>query len=302
MKTYYLNELKKRFKIRNRFWRKHYTKIKPDLDKLYCLSIIRNYFPFRIAFSKTILKMQQKQLKQEELEYYYLKQLVHYLNLYKNRTLILNPEQKAKLVEVKNKVFLNIMNTDGSDDPDKRMKIYEINQRILNYLKNKKYIEVKNIELLFIELMEPKISKLFLKTNHNMIEDFLESPMGKTLNTFIPGLNILLEISKQKELLKEKDYRKLANSILLEQIKLLTQRLIYTLMSNAKNTGKYLAPPLAFIINTTFERFETYKKCSEILNKNLKKLYTIKEHIQKNSDDKVIVFNHHEDIKKLLAM
>lgn len=302
MNTFYLNELKKRFKIRNRFWRKNFSKIKPDIDKLYFKSILKNYLPFRIAFSKTLTRIKHTKLNNEEIENYYLKNLVYYLNLYKKKSLILKFEQKARLVEIKNKMFINIVNQDASEDPATRKKIHDINQRILDYLKNSYKNINKNLDLnsIFIDLIEPRISNLFLKSDFNLIQDFIDSPIGKIFNNLIPGLSVILEIQKQRELLKEQDYLKIANQIVIDQMKNITQRLIYILLSNFKNVGKYIAPPVASITSIAFERYETYKKCDEILNKNFNKLYIIKEEIKKHKNYNIDI-NNNEDIKKLLA-
>lgn len=300
MNTFYLNELKKRFKIHNRFWRKNFSKIKPDIDKLYFKSIIKNYLPFRIAFSKTLTKIKQTKLKNEEIENYYLKNLVYYLNLYKNKSLILKPEQKARLVNIKNKTFINIVNHDAHEDPATRKKIQDINQRILEFLKKNEINKNFHHDSIFIDLIEPRISNLFLKSDFNLIQDFIDSPIGKIFNNLIPGFSIILEIQKQRELLKEQDYLKVANQIVIDQMKHITQRLIYILLSNFKSIGQYIAPPLATLTGIAFERYDTYKKCDEILNKNFNKLYIIKEEIKKQQKFDIDI-NNKEDIKKLLA-
>ncbi len=301
MNTYYLNELKKRFKIRNRFWRKSFYRLKPEIDKLYLKSIIKNYFPFRIALSKTLTKLNQKKIDIDEIETIYLNHLVFYLNLYKHRGLILNPDQKARLVKIKNKVYINIINKDASEDPEKRKKIQEINHRILSFLKHREKYNNKDLDVIFMDLIEPKISNLFIKSDFNLIQDFVESPIGKMLNQLIPGLNLLLEIQRQKELIKKQDFIQIANHILFEQIKNLTKRLIYIITSNFKNVGKYIAPPLAYVTSIAFERYYTYKNCYEILNKNLNKLQLIKEKIE-NEKKEELTINNNEDIKKLLAI
>jgi hypothetical protein len=55
-----LNKIKNILGIRNKFWRKRFEIIKNHLDILYIKSINKNYLPFRLAFSKTILQIEKK--------------------------------------------------------------------------------------------------------------------------------------------------------------------------------------------------------------------------------------------------
>jgi len=305
-----LNKIKNILGIRNKFWRKRFEIIKKHLDILYIKSINKNYLPFRLAFSKTILRIEKKP-NELDIENFYNSCLVKYLNKLKHQTFILEENQKAREVSLKNKIYINIINHNGLEDPIKRKTINEINQKILNYIKsNQKQLTKQNHEELnyiFVNILQPNIIRIFIKEEFNLISDFIESPVGKILNNFIPGLSILLEIQKQKEALKENDLIKLSSTIAINRVKELTQRLIYMLTENFIKKGKYIAPPLVAITSIAFERYETYKKCQEIVDQNYQKILLIYNKIQLNkiNEEKFIdnfYENHPQEIKKLLDL
>ncbi len=305
-----LNKIKNILGIRNRFWRKRFEIIKNHLDILYIKSINKNYLPFRLAFSKTILKLKNKP-DDLEIENFYNSCFVEYLNKLKYRTYILEENQKARMVFLKNKIYINITNLDGSEDPIKRKTINEINQKILNFIKsNKEQLTKQNYEELnyiFVNILQPNIFRIFNKEEFNIISDFIESPIGKILNNFIPGLSIIIEIQKERELLKENDLIKIGSTVIINRIKDLTQKFIYLLTENFIKRGKYIAPPLVAITSIAFERYESYKRCQEIVNQNLKKILLIYNKIQLNkaNEQKLIdnfYVNHSQEIKKLLDL
>jgi hypothetical protein len=303
-----LNKIKNILGIRNKFWRKRFEIIKNHLDILYIKSINKNYLPFRLAFSKTILQIEKKP-NELDIENFYNSSLVEYLNKLNHQTFILEENQKARKVSLKNKIYINITNPDGLEDPIKRKTINEINQKILNYIySNQDELIKKNhkeLNYIFINILQPNLYKIFNKEEFNLISDFIESPIGKILNNFIPGLSILLEIQKQKEALKENDLIKLSSTIVINRVKELTKRLIYMLIENFIKKGKYIAPPLVAITSIAFERYESYKRCQEIVDQNYQKILLIYNKIQQNklNEEKLIdnfYENHPQEIKKLL--
>jgi hypothetical protein len=303
-----LNKIKNILGIRNKFWRKRFEIIKNHLDILYIKSINKNYLPFRLAFSKTILQIEKKP-NELDIENFYNSSLVEYLNKLNHQTFILEENQKARKVSLKNKIYINITNPDGLEDPIKRKTINEINQKILNYIySNQDELIKKNhkeLNYIFINILQPNLYKIFNKEEFNLIRDFIESPIGKILNNFIPGLSILLEIQKQKEALKENDLIKLSSTIVINRVKELTQRLIYMLTENFIKKGKYIAPPLVAITSIAFERYESYKRCQQIVDQNYQKILLIYNKIQQNklNEEKLIdnfYENHPQEIKKLL--
>ena len=305
-----LNKIKNILGIRNRFWRKRYEIIKNHLDILYIKSINKNYLPFRLAFSKTILKIKNKP-NELDIENFYNSSFVVYLNRLKHQTFILEENQKARKVSIKNKIYINITNLDGAEDPIKRKIINEINQKIISYINSHQDELIKKnhqeLNYIFLSILKPDLFKIFNKEEFNIISDFIESPIGKILNNFIPGLSIILEIQKEKEALKENDLIKIGSTIVINRIKDLTQRFIYLLTENFIKRGKYIAPPLVAITSIAFERYESYKKCQEIVNQNLKKILLIYNKIQLNkaSEQKLIdnfYANHSQEIKKLLDL
>ncbi|GIX42631.1 MAG: hypothetical protein KatS3mg129_2364 [Leptospiraceae bacterium] len=313
MNQFYLNSLKKIFGIRNRFWRKRWEILKPELDQLYILSINKNYLPFRLSFSKTLLKLKEKDLSLLEIENLYNSYFVYYTNLLtnQNKIFLLDKNQKARIVKIKNKLMINIINPDGSEDPVKRKKFLEMNQKIIYYINNNKKQLVnytfKEYNQIFVNILEPKLSRIFIQEQFDLIKDFLDSPIGKILDQYIPGLSFILEIQKEKAAMQEKDFIKIGTEILMDRVKYLTQKFIYLLTKNFTKTGKYIAPPLAMVTGIAFERYESYKKCEEILEKNFQKIALIQKEIQfeqqsREKEEQFLNNQTSEAVKKLLDL
>lgn len=267
-----LKKIKNLLGIRNRFWRKKYEVLKPKLEELYFLSLKRNYLPIWLSFCKTLLK-RERNSNFPELEFYYYENLVKYLNKFKEKNIIIDKSQKAKIVKIKNSITVVIQNPDGTEDFEKRKKLEETSKKILSILKNESIIEKKTI---FCKILSS--SNLYLKEKDNF-QELLESPIGKFLNRIIPGFDFLIEIQQYKEILKEKEYIEILSYFTKKRIQALIGKIAYFLFKDLPKQGKFFAYPIAIFSGYVFERYESYLNCEKELEKNYKKILLIKKNL-----------------------
>lgn len=313
MNQTYLQIFKKILGIRNRFWRKKWEILKPQIDDLYFYSLKKNYLPFRISFSKTItkLKIYPFYRTEKQIENLYNKNFVICINSLKDHSFILNQNQKARDVLIKNRVLIHIVNPDGSQDPIKTKKINEINDAIIKFLKeNYEFLlnaPHKDLNEIFLEIIKQKISRFFIYEDFNIMQEFINSPIGNFFNKLVPGLNLLLEIEKIRKSLSsdDRDLLKIGSHIIIQKVKELSLNFIYILTKNFSQYGKFITPTLAITTSIAFERYESYKKGIEILDNNFQKLIILKKEIDSKKEQEKketqSIFNQSEEgFKKLL--
>lgn len=274
MEVVYFPQVKKKLGIRNRFWRKRIELLKPKLNSLYILSLKRNYFPIWIAFRKTSHKKKMYSLRSEQLEEEFYKNLVKYLNDCKNKKILIDDTQKAKIVKIQKNLFIVIQNPDGSEDFEKRKKLQDISKKILDSL-IKQNLSKEEIERIFLKIIQSNTN--FYTQPKDTYLDLLESPIGKIFSKLVPGLDIILEIQKYKEIYKEKDFFQLLQFITQKNIKVIIGKLTYSLLKKFPNYSKFFAYPLAIASDYIVERYERYQFCEDQLEKNFQKLLWIKK-------------------------
>lgn len=268
-----LKKIKTLLGIRNRFWRKKYEVLKPKLEELYFLSLKRNYFPLWISFCKTLLKRKSNS-NSSELELYYYENLIKYLNKFKEKNLIIDKSQKAKIVKIKNTITIIIQNPDGSEDFEKRKKLQNISKKILTIIKTEPTIEKKTT---YCKILSS--SNLYLQEKDNF-QELLESPIGKFLNTILPGFDLLIEIQQYKETLKEKEFLEILSDFTKKRIQTLISKISYSIFKNFPKQGKFFAYPIAILSGYAIERYESYLNCEKELEKNYSKILLIKRNME----------------------
>ncbi|MFN3603433.1 MAG: hypothetical protein ACK4UJ_01850 [Leptonema sp. (in: bacteria)] len=274
MKEINFNKIKELLGIRNRFWRKKIEVLKPKIYRLFLLSIKRNHLPIWVAFSKTINKKNKFDAKQLEIYYYTI--LMKYLNTFKKYNIILEKDQKAKLVKIKGDMLLVIQNPDGSEDYEKRKKLYEISKKILYILQNENLVKTEK-EKIFLKIMNSYLN-LYIKEKDKYLE-FLESPIGKIFNKIIPGLDILLEIQKYKEMHKEKNFFDWLQYFTKKNLQNFIQGIPLSISKNISKQAKWILYPLAISSEYLLERYQKYRICENYLEKNYQKLLWIKKQL-----------------------
>ncbi len=281
METINFYQVKKILGIRNRFWRKKIELLRPELMILYRISLKRNNFPIWMSIRKTIHKKNLYSLSSEQIVEEFYKNLVKYLNLYKQKNMLLHTTQKAKMVRIQKNIVIVIQNQDGSEDFEKRKKLQIIIKRILEQLQKETATKEK-IENIFFYALNSNAN--FYIQEKDQYVDLLESPIGKIISKVIPGFDILLEIQKYKEKYQEENFLELLQWVAKKNIKHLIFKILYSLIKNFPNYGKIIAYPVAITSDSVLERYERYQSYEHQLKKNFQKLLWIKKSmlLQKN--------------------
>ncbi len=297
--------LKRLFHIRNRFWRKKYSELKDDILTIYETSLKYNYLPFYLSIKKMLIKIRNVNLSEDKIEELYLSSFVHYLNKFKKFTFLIDNKQKAKLIKIKSHVYISIINPDGTDDPIKTKILKETNKNIIDHIKkNYTNIRSKNIDFnieIFLNLIKPNYSKFYKQEKYNVIQDFIDSPIGKIINSWIPGVSIILEIQKLKEEIQSNNTTKIIHSMIIKNIVNSTKYYILNVAKKLSPISKYVIPPAGILSDFIFERYESYTRCEEILNNNYHKIHLIYNEIQ-NDNISDFVLDSKEPLKKLLDL
>ncbi len=301
-----LEKIKKLLGIRNRFWRKKYTILEPEIKNIYIKSIVKNYFPFRLAFGKFILKLYNKNYTDEyDLKKFYYKHLVKFLNLYK----IFESQLLFKYIEHKNQITISVVNPDGTIDTELRKNIIEISEKIISSKEQIMLAEKINSELIdeyFVNILKPQYFDFFSNKKSDIFSQLMESPPVKILNSVIPGLSFLIEIQKLRNELQTEDIYVLSRKIISQRISSFLQKNIYQLFKQFSYFGKIAAPVLSATFTITLERYDSYQNCLTKLEKNLSRIQLIKKEIDnllleaQNQKEMILQISPEEEYRKLL--
>ncbi len=199
------HELKRKFGIRNRFWRKSYKRLKPGLNRLYDEALVSRYRPLTQAVLES-LEIKDPASRKE----FFAREFTELLQRGRRLgPLYLQPDQIAQMPrKPKAGGGPAILKADGSPD-------LELREQVLAYFE-------KGIELLDQDLSADAVQSRLKE----MIAKFEEPPEGapiskmmnstwmQVLSSLVPGFPLIGVILTEMDGQKELDWKKMGNRLL----------------------------------------------------------------------------------------
>ncbi|MCS7205088.1 MAG: hypothetical protein NZ853_05280 [Leptospiraceae bacterium] len=273
-----LLSLKSLLGIRNRFWRKRYDVLKPKLYEIYKKSLIVNYFPFYVAFRKVnLIKKFNPDISRKEIEEYYLKNWIIFCNRYKNRNQLLEEKQKIKPIFLNDRLTFIVLDYDGLSNEQKRQEFLDVHKEFLNVLLYESYLHKEEFQKRFYQIISNQ-KKSF--TNQDVFSSLLSSKIGVFLSRFVPGFPLMLELYRIKEQYQPKNWKEILKIFLTQNLSFLFRISFERLLKNYSLLTKNLVFLGGEVLNHIIIRYETYKKCEEVLEKNYQKLLNLQKEIK----------------------
>lgn len=196
-------KLSELYGFRNRFWRRSYRELLPQLKDLRRKLISESLEPIAIAIRASI-----PQNRDERSNQFFMTLAEAW-----NRKRVLGPIRLKGGQKVIFKKALSIVNLDGSVDLEKLKSIQPVfklvESSVLEFEKN----QITETE---IELLLEKASTRITDENIDVIESLLNSSAGRILGGIVPGFPLLVTFASQFDRIKKGEFSDIWREIIAE--------------------------------------------------------------------------------------
>ncbi|MBR30567.1 MAG: hypothetical protein CMN77_04590 [Spirochaetaceae bacterium] len=257
-------ELKRRFGIRNRFWRKNYKRLKPGLNRLYDEALVSRYRPLTeavlIAFEEQDVSLRMEIYAQRFTDI--LQQSRRLGPLY------LEPDQNCQWPRKrKTREGPVILNSDGSPDLDLR-------EQVLAYFeKGLELLEAGITEEALRNRLKEMIARFEEPPESAPISKMMNSTWMKVLSSLVPGFPLIGVILTEMDGGKTVNWKELGNRLLGRAAKEGANIGLRRILRYIRAPGAFL--PVSFLLDQGMNRTELLGYLSIRVERKRKQLQDI---------------------------
>ena len=256
-------ELKRRFGIRNRFWRKNYKRLKPGLNRLYDEALVSRYRPLTESVLLAFDEDPANRLQLYSESFTAILQQSRRLG-----PLYLEPAQNCQLPRKrKNPEGPVILNPDGSPD-------LELREQVLAYFdRGKELLEAGITEEALRNRLKEMIARFEEPPESAPISKMMNSTWMKVLSSLVPGFPLIGVILTEMDGGKTVNWKELGNRLLGRAAKEGANIGLRGLLRYIRAPGAFL--PVSFLLDQGMNRTELLGYLSVRVERKRKQLQDI---------------------------
>lgn len=262
------HELKRKYGIRNRFWRKNYKRLKPGLNRLYDEAVISRYRPLTQAL--LVANEQTDGVFRDRI--YALRFTELFQETRRLGPLYLQPGQTCQFPRKKSRNDEGasgvdgpvLLNPDGSPD-------LELREQVLAYFdRGKQLLQERLSELELKERMKAMIGKFEEPPEGAPISKMMNSTWMKVLSQLVPGFPLLGLILSEMDGGRGVDWKKLGSRVMGRAARDGAQIGLKRLLRSIRAPGAFL--PVSFLLEQGMDRSELLAYLSVRVERKKKQL------------------------------